>query len=125
MMIPTKSRLFLIPVLLCSLLPCFAEAPSGQVTLSFDPAVVPIWDFSGTLQPTNLTILGAGGAPVPLDLAVDLTHEAGGRLRGSGMTVIGIGTDTLAADYRASGRVSGGGNATKVNLSIRASGPGI
>src|SRR2546430_2566050 len=125
MSIPTKSRLFLITVLLCSLRLCFADAPSGQINIAFDPAVLPLWDFSGTFQPTNQTISCAGGAPVPLDLAVDLTHDARGRLQGSGITVIGIGQDTLAANYTASGRVSGGGNATRVNLAIRAAGPGV
>src|SRR5258706_337220 len=123
MITSTKGRLFLNP-LLYSLRVYFAEAPSGQINLAFDPAILPLWDFSGTFQPTNQTILGAGGTPVPFALAVDLTHDARGRLQGSGITTISIGENTLAAGYRASGRVSGGGSATKVNLLVKLAGPG-
>jgi hypothetical protein len=41
------------------------------------------------------------------------------------MTVLGIGTDFVAADYKVSGRVSGGGTATRVNLTTRFKGTGV
>src|SRR6266404_3933946 len=124
MTIPAKARLFLVPVLVFSAHLCLADAPSGEINFSFDPAVLPLWDFSGTFQPAGQTIQGAGGDEVPLSLAVDLTHAANGRLSGSGITVVGIGADYVAANYTASGRASGESSDAKVNLSIRLKGVG-
>src|SRR5262245_7008722 len=115
----TKLRLLLLPTLAFLMQISFAAVPSGEADFFFDSGVLPLYDFSGTFQPTNGTIRGAGGQDVPFSSAVDLVHDAHGRLTGSGITTLGIGTDFVAADYKASGRVSGGGNATRVNLTTR------
>jgi len=124
LMIRSIHRSLFFPSLLVAL-SSLAEAPSGQINFSFDPAVLPLWDFSGTFQPTNQTIQGAGGSDVPLSLAADLTQAANGRLTGSGLTVVGIGSDFVAANYTASGRVSGDSSKAKMNLTIRLKGDGV
>src|SRR5437867_7403638 len=124
-MITSKGRLLFIPVLLCSLYLGRAEAPSGQINFVFDSAVLPLWDFSGTFSPTNQAILGAGGQTVPFSSSVELTHDVRGRLTGSGTTVLAIGQELVAADYKASGRVSGGGTATRATLVTRFKGTGV
>jgi len=122
---PTKLCLLLLSLLASSIRLCSAAVPSGEADFFFDSNVLPLYDFTGTFQPTNGTIRGAGGQDVPFSSAVDLVHDAHGRLTGSGTTTLGIGTDFVAADYKASGRVSGGGTATRVNLTTRFKGTGV
>src|SRR5262245_5561412 len=125
MIIPAKARLLLASLVLFATQLCLADPPSGPIDISLPPAVLPLWDVSGTFQPTNQTIQGAGGVEVPLSLAADLIHSANGRLKGSGITVVGIGNDFVAADYTASGRASGDSSEAKVNLTIRLKGSGV
>jgi len=121
----TKLRLLLLSALAFSIEICSAAVPSGEADFFFDSNVLPLYDFTGTFQPTNGTIRGAGGQDLPFSSAVDLVHDAHGRLTGSGTTALGIGSDVVGADYKASGRVSGGGTGTRVNLTTRFKGTGV
>src|SRR5215204_3996432 len=103
------NRIFFIAVLLSSL--CFAHAqpPSGLVSLPFDNATAPVWDLSGTLL-LDQTMQGAGDQEIPLIYSVDVIQDAKGKLTGSGLTILNIGNDFVAANYTVKGKVSGGGN---------------
>jgi hypothetical protein len=101
-----------------------AQAPSGPVNFAFASASTAVYDLSGTYN-IDQDIQGAGDTPVPLSLqGLVITHDAAGRLRGSGLIVVTIGSDSaMAAFCAASGQVSGGGNTpTKVTLSVHLTG---
>ena len=113
-----KLRWLALPLLVLASYCCQAQAPSGPVNLAFASASTAVYDLSGVYR-IDQDIVGAGDTPIPLsviDLA--LTHDSRGALRGSGLIVVGIGSDSaVAAFYSATGQVHGGGIApTKVTL---------
>ena len=94
-------------------------APSGPVGISFTGTSVPVYDLSGSYLFNHQAML-AGGMTVNLSLGCSLSQDAGGRLRGSGVTDIQMGNALVAAQYSASGTVTGGGGkAARAALSVR------
>jgi len=88
---------------------CFAQ-PSGQFSLDFANST-PLIDMNGVFSVTD-QIVGAADQPINLSYSVHLTHAGNGALRGvpGDAALVQIGdADFVAAFYRASGRVSGGG----------------
>ena len=119
MRIAIKTRWLFVAVFVLSLELCFGQA--SPVNFSFTSADAALWDLSGS-YPISQTMRGAGGLGIPLSYSITITHNAAGRLQGSGLTFLGVGNDTVAANYLVSGRVSGGGAATKVTLVVRLKG---
>src|SRR5690242_18227327 len=105
---------------------CFAQ-PSGQFSLDFDSST-PLIDMNGVFSVTD-QIIGAGDQPITLNYSVELTHAGNGALRGipNGTALVQIGdADFVAAFYRASGRVSGGGSTpitVFLTVNLRGEGP--
>src|SRR4051794_19317945 len=116
----TGSRLCFIALLTFSCNFCFAQ-PSGEFSIDFDNST-PLIDMTGSFS-VNDQIIGAGDQPIPLSFGVAITHSSSGSLRGIGSAIVQIGDGFVAANYRASGRVSGGGNnPVRVFLSVHLSG---
>jgi hypothetical protein len=106
----TRSRLWFIAVLALSSNFCFAQS-TLQFSFDFDNTNHAIIDMNGVFQVEDV-IVGGGGVPLALNYGVGIDHNARGVLRGAGTAIVQIGTgnDFLPAFYRASGRVSGGGD---------------
>jgi hypothetical protein len=100
----------------------WAQAPSGDFTLDFDAGTTPLIDLGGEFN-TSQNIVGAGGTLTPLNYSITLTNDANGKLHGTGVAILQIGNDVVAAEYSARGNVTGGGlRATRVSLTVRLSG---
>lgn len=123
MMSAIKCRLLFLPILFGSLSFGFAQ-PSGAVTFSFDRSSFPVWDFSGAYQ-LDQQVVGAGGALLDLSYGVEIVQDLSGRLTGSGVTLVAIGTDFVAANYSLRGNVSLGGNDTRAVFSVRLAGQDV
>jgi hypothetical protein len=120
MTILTRNRLWFIAILALSSNFCFAQI---QFSFDFDKTNSVI-DMNGVFTVSD-TIVGGGGVPVDLSYGVGINHDARGVLRGSGFNGLQIGNDPLGATYRASGRVSGGGdNPVQVFLAVTMRGEG-
>jgi len=106
---------------------CFAQ-PSGQFSLDFDSSTTPLIDMNGTFTVTD-QIVGAADQPINLSYNIHLTHAGNGVLRGlpGDAALVQIGdTEFVAAFYRASGRVSGGGaSPITVFLTVNLRGEGL
>ena len=114
------NRLWFIPILALSTNLCLAQL---QFSFDFDNTT-PIIDMNGVLQVSD-QIVGGGGTPVALNFGVGLGHDARGVLRGSGPTLVQIGNEFQPAFFRATGRVSGGGdNFVQVFLAVNMQGDG-
>jgi hypothetical protein len=118
------TRLLFVAISVLSLPLCWAQAPSGTVTLPIDSTTTPVWDLSGDLA-VNQPMKGAGGTIIPMSFGVSLLHDANGRLRGSGLTQLAIGEDVIASDYTVTGSVSGGGDTTRVSLTVKLTGQDV
>jgi hypothetical protein len=97
-----------------------AEPLSGE----FDIEVVnaPVYDLSG---PWNFShnLIGTGGAPTPLTFGIPLDITPSGRLFAEGTTFVGIGSDYVAASFRARGSSSGGGTrSNRMTLTVTMTG---
>src|SRR5207253_5977439 len=112
-MTPLKCVLLLAAALLASVHFCRADAPNGTVRFSFDAATAPVYDLTGSFG-FEQTIIGAGGAEVALTFGIDLTQDVRGLIFGSGETIVNVGNDFVAAGYTVRGRISGGGDNTRV-----------
>lgn len=88
-----------------------------RLGFDFDTSTYPAWDLSGGYN-LNQPITGAGGVTVPLSYTVYITHDAKGRLSGSGSTLVNVDGQVVAASYTLKGTVSGGGNNTRANFSV-------
>ena len=96
-----------------------ATAPSGPVGFSFPSVTAPVYDLTGSYQFDQQT-LGAGGTPLKLSLGFSVQQDSTGRLRGSGVTNVLMGTNLAAAQYTVIGGVNGGGGkVTRAKFSIR------
>jgi hypothetical protein len=118
-----RNHLRFIALLAISCNYCFAQ-PSGEFSLDFDNST-PIIDLNGNFVVFD-QIIGADDQTVALNFGVGLTHASNGALRGRDVTLVQIGdADFVAAFYRASGRVSGGGeNPVRVFLTVNLRGGG-
>lgn len=117
----TTKRLWFIAALAISCNFSFAQ-PSGQFSLDFDNTT-PLIDMNGNFNVAD-QIIGADNQTIPLNFAVGINHRANGALLATGGTIVFIGNDAVAAAYRASGRVSGGGDNLQVFLTVRLKGEG-
>lgn len=123
-----KNRCWLVVVFALWAKTCLGQAPSGDFEFSFDPTFDPIINMSGYFQ-SEQSIIGVGGTETPMVVQVAITNFVNGALKGSGFAFIEVGDpanpDVLPGAYTASGRVSGGGgNPTRVSLSIQMTGSG-
>jgi hypothetical protein len=116
-------RLLVLALLVFSLQVCSAQAPSGTITIPVDPTVAPIWDLTGTLD-VSQPVQSSGGE-VLLGFAIPVTQDARGRLTGSGVIFLDVNGETVASDFTADGRVSGGGDSTKVTLTVKLTGEDV
>lgn len=99
--------------------PAGQSVPSGPVSFSFTNLTAPVYDLTGSYQ-FDQQALVAGGTPVNLSMGFSVQQDAAGRLRGSGVTNVQIGSDFYAATYSVSGTVTGGGSkATRATFSVR------
>lgn len=114
------SWLFLLP-LTAQLL---SAQPSGYVILDFDGISTPVWDLSGPMK-LDAPAIVSGGQELPVIYTVMIDHQVNGALRGSGSTIVQIGTDMVAASYTLSGSVNGSSTATRVTFSVTLKGRGI
>ena len=119
-----KRSLLLSVVLLASAYFCRADAPSGPVSFSFGAENAPVYDLTGSFQ-INQTMLGAGQTEVGLSYGIEVTQDARGFLTGTGITLLEVGNDFVAAEYTAKGKISGGGAGTRVTLSVRLTGEDV
>lgn len=108
-----KTRLMMIPALFLSLPLLLAQAPTGEYSFYFGRWSYPIWDFSGPY-----TFSHEVGSQTAVAYSVSLVQTLSGALEGEGTTLVTIGSDTIAVSYVASGRVTLGGNLTKVTLDV-------
>ena len=104
-----KCRFCFLVFLLSSLYLGSAQAPSGLVSFSFDSPGSLVYDLTGSLS-IEQPMIGAGGQETPIAFSVDVTDDAKGRLSGTGMTILNVGNDFVAAAYKVNGKTSGGGN---------------
>ena len=108
MTIRNRNPFWFIALLLVSFQLCHAQAPSGDVSFSFGGDVAPIYDLSGSLT-IEQQVIGAGDQTTPLSFSINISHDARGRLSGSGVTLMNLGNDFVAATYVVRGTASGGG----------------
>jgi hypothetical protein len=81
-------------------------------------------DLTGDFN-TSQNIVGAGGTLTPLVYTITLTNDPSGKLHASGVAIVQIGNDLVAAAYTAKGNVTGGGlHPTRVSLTVRLTGEG-
>jgi hypothetical protein len=105
----TKRRISFLTGLLLSTCLAGAQVPSGLVDFSFDTPTARVFDLSGSLA-IEQQMIGAGDQETPLSFPVDVTQDSNGKLSGSGVTVVNVGNDFVAGNYKIKGKVSGGGN---------------
>jgi hypothetical protein len=122
MMTQLKCRLLAIILFLFPLVVGLAEPPSGTLFYSFDTDNAPVWDFTGTFQFEH-QLQGEGFTDFSFGIAV--TQDGNGRLTGSGVTIIAVGSDFMAGDYTVKGRVSTSGGLARVSMTVRIKGQGI
>jgi len=102
----------------------WSQAPSGEFIFEFPTSSIPVIDLSGDFN-TSQSIVGGGGTLTPLIYSINLTNDPSGRIHGTGVTIVQIGNDVVAAVYTARGNVTGGGlNPTRVSLTVHLTGGG-
>jgi hypothetical protein len=117
-----KNRLSLLAVLLLSLQLGLADAPpAGVYTIAFGPETAPVYDLSG---PYNLAlqIPGAGGQMLDLEFGIGMSQDNKGQLTGSGVTVLLLEGEYLAAAYKVNGKVQRSSGVTRVNFTVKLNG---
>jgi len=122
---PFKSRALLAAAVLLPLQFCIGQVPTNGTIIAFGPPLMPVWDITSTYWITN-QLQGAGIQPLAVvfqDIGIGV--DAHGHVYGAGTMVVDVGSDQVAGDYKVSGKVSGGGAATKVNFSVHCKGQGI
>ena len=120
---PTKHRLFLAAVALLALQPAFAQTNVPDF-FAFGPPLAPVWDLTGTYDITNHMQAAAVQPTEIVFKQVVLTTDGHGKIRGSDTIIVTVGDGAVGGVYRASGKISGGGEKTRVNLAIRFTGKG-
>jgi len=122
---PIKNRLFGTALLLSSLQFGFAQSQSNILTFVFGPPATPVWDISGPYQITN-RMQGAKFRPTEVVFpGLGLSVDAKGKVTGAGTIVALVGGYYVGGDYKASGKVSGGGDKTQVKFTIKFQGNGV
>ncbi len=123
---PIKNRLFATTLLLSSLQFSVAQANTNFLTFIFGPPVAPVWDVSGSYQITNHM---QGAKLRPMDIVfpgLALSVDAKGKIVGGADTIVAyVGDDYVGGDYKVNGKISGGGDKTEVDFTIKFKGNGI
>ncbi len=83
-----------------------AQPLSGELDL--DVTAAPVYDLSGPWT-FNQNLIGVGDQPTPLSFGMSLDISPNGKLFADGVTMVVIGNDWVAANFRARGSSSGGG----------------
>jgi hypothetical protein len=122
----TKRRLLFAVLLLSAIPVCFSQqAPSGEVDFSFSSSNAPaVYDLTG-LSTLSQDIQGVGGTTVPLSIGVSLIQNPRGVIKGSGVTLVTLGSGTTASTfagfYNANGRITSLADGTRrLNLNVHA-----
>jgi hypothetical protein len=118
-----KRSLPLIFALIASVEFCRADVPSGVFSFFFDTNT-PVYDLTGSLQ-FDQTMSGAGGSELGLSYGINVTQDERGFITGSGMTAVAAGTDFVAAEYSAKGKISTRDGTTRVTLTVRLTGEDV
>jgi hypothetical protein len=123
---PITNRLFGTVLLLSSLQFGFAQSHSNILTFAFGPPVTPVWDISGTYQITN-RMQGAKLRPMNIVFPrLILSVDAKGKVTGGTDTMVAYaGDDYIGGDYKVSGKITGGGEETRVDFTVKFKGEGI
>jgi hypothetical protein len=120
---PAKPRVFFAAVALLSLQLSFAQTNVPDF-FAFGPPSAPVWDLTGTYDITN-QMQAATIQPTEIVFKqVTLNVDGHGKISGSDNIIVLVGDGAVGGGYRASGKISGGGTKTRVNLSIRFTGNG-
>jgi hypothetical protein len=115
-----QRSLLLFIVLFASAKISLAAPPSGFVGFSFDTNS-PVYDLTGSLQ-FDQTMSGAGDTETPLSYGINVTQDARGFITGSGVIVVAVGNDFVAAEYTAKGKISSQEGVTRVTLNVKLKG---
>jgi Cytochrome c554 and c-prime len=105
-------------LLLASFAVGFAAPASSSSVGFFIDSTTPVYDLTGSYQ-IDQQILGPGRSPENLSLGMALTQDSRGRLQGSGSATVFLGGEIYSASYAVSGRLAGGGKATRAHLVAR------
>src|SRR5262245_19911981 len=119
-----KNRVIFLSVLLSALNVCLAQTDSATYTFSFDNTTAPVYDLSGPYTFT-LPVDGAGNLVLGLSFGAGISQDQNGKLTGSGVTLLYIGTESVAASYDLKGKISRSGGVTRVNFSVKLNGDDI
>ena len=122
MMTLIKNRLCCAALILTAQLGA-VQAQTG-FGFDFDTSNYPAWDISGGYL-LDQPITGAGGTQVPLSYTVYINQDSKGKLTGSGTTFVNVDGQVVAASYKVSGSVSGGGTGTRANFSVSLKGDDV
>jgi len=120
-----KSRLSGAVLLLSSLQFGFAQSDTNLLTFVFGPPLTPVWDISGTYQITNRLQGDKFLSKNVIFRDLWLSVDAKGKVQGAGTIRTWVDDDWTAGDYKVSGKVSGGGEKTQVQFTIKYKGNGI
>lgn len=122
---PAKHRLFFTAIALLSLQFSFAQTQTNAPDFfAFGPPLNPVWDLTGTFDITNHMQTATIQSTEIVFKQVTLSTDGHGKISGRDTIVVMVGDGLVGGDYRASGKFSGGGKKTHVNLSIRFKGNG-
>src|ERR1041385_3348290 len=123
-----KSRFLFFALLVLPAMFCLGDVPSGVIDFSFDSSSVPVWDITGDITISD-QMIGTGGQIVPFSYTISVTQDSRGVLSGSsvrsGIIILNIGNDFVAANYTAKGKVSGGGDVTRISLTVNLKGEDV
>jgi hypothetical protein len=114
-------RVLAAALLACCLQFASAQAPSGNISFSFDTATIPVWDLSGAYQ-IEQDMIGTEGTLTHVSYSIYIVQDSTGRLRNSDTTTIYVGDNAMAVKYTVSGTVTRSKDVAKANFSVNLSG---
>jgi hypothetical protein len=114
-------RVFFAPAILMVAQLCFGQLPSGRVTIAFDRSNVPVWHIAGPYGFQHDAV-AFGSTDLTVAYGLTIEQDERGRLDGEGQTILQIGADFVAADYKVSGRISTHDGNARAVFSIKLSG---
>ncbi len=86
-----------------------AQAPSGNISFTIGGTNSFVYDFSGDYKLTE-TMLSPGGVGSDLSFGFSTTEDPRGKVSGFGTTLLMVGGNAVAAQYRVTGNASRGGS---------------
>jgi hypothetical protein len=114
-------RVFFAPAILMVAQLCFGQLPSGRVTIAFDRSNVPVWHIAGPYGFQHDAV-AFGNTELTVAYGLTIGQDERGRLEGEGQTILQIGADFVAADYKVSGRISSHDGIARAVFSIKLDG---